>query len=353
MSRTTHPALMVGDARKCVARFGYAPRVQGVPVLPPDASEAAWLAARRPMVTASEVSAVLGLSHYADGGSAFSLWWKKQPDWPGSPVTPNMHIGRKLEAVIGELWAEAHPEAGLWRPGAALWRSPVEEWLGATPDYLSVWPDHGLVRETNAVGGLTFDGAPITGVRVEPVECKSDEGGPGWGEPGTAEVPAHHLAQVVTQCIVLGVPRGRIMRLQGKRVTEYVIDVREHDGLVADIVTKGRAFHASLATGVAPDIDESEATARTLVELYPAFMAGTSEIISDDLARDYREAKAAVKAAKALESFATNRIREALGRADAQYAVTADGKRVAARSHYKRRGYVVAPAEIDQLKAVQ
>jgi predicted phage-related endonuclease len=200
------------------------------------------------------------------------------------------------------------------------------------------------------------DGAPdcpnhkVTGVHVEPVECKSDEGGKGWGQPGTGEVPEHHLCQVLTQCMVLGVPRGRIMRLSGKRTAEYLIDVDAHPDLVAEIVSKGRAFWASLESGVAPDLDESDATARTLVDLYPSYTEGTEEVISDELARAYRDAKQAVKDAKALEAYASNRIREALGRADAQYAVTADGRRVAARSHYKRRAFEVGPAEIDQLR---
>ena len=163
MGDAMNVALRRGDARRSIARFGFAPRVAGVPALPPDATEAAWLAARRTLVTASEMAAVLGLSPH---DSPFSLWWRKQPDWPDLEQTVNMHIGRMLEDVIGQLFSEAHPEAGLWRPGAALWTHPVETWMGATPDYLSVWP------EENHDGG-------VAAVHVEPVECKSDEGGRG------------------------------------------------------------------------------------------------------------------------------------------------------------------------------
>lgn len=348
--QTTHPALMVGDARACVRRFGHAPRVAGRPVLPPDANEEQWLAARRPMVTASEIAAVLGKSTY---DSPFSLWWRKQPDWPGAPTTPNMHIGRRLESVIGDLWREMHPEAALYRPGAALWAHPIEEWLGATPDYLSVWPTTDDPEHSDHPGepctGACRERKP-TGVRVEPVECKSDEGGKGWGKPGTGEIPEHHLYQVLTQCIVLGVQRGHVMRLQGKRVTEYAVDVQLYDTQIAEIIREGRAFHTSLTTGMAPDIDEHNATETTLMQLYPAYVDGTYEVISDELAREWHDAKQAVRDAKALESFAGNRIREALGRAQAQDAVTADGTRHATRSHYKRRGYEVGPAEVDQLR---
>lgn len=345
MARTvTHPALRVGDARACTRRFGYAPRVAGVPVLPPDATPDQWLAARRPMVTASEIAAVLGVSPHE---SAFSMWWRKQPDWPGTPTNPAMHIGRKLEAVIGELWSENHPEAVLYRPGAALWAHPIETWMGATPDYLSVWP---TVDDATAATLPTGRLGVVNGVRVEPVECKSDEGGKGWGEPGTDAVPTHHRIQVLTQCIVLGVPRGRIMRLSGKRTAEYVIDVHKHPDTVADIITRGRSFWTSLTTGMAPDIDEHDATARTLTELYPAFDEGVHVEITPELAKQYHDAKQAVRDAKTLESFATNRIREILGRERGQYAVTPDGTYVARRSHFKRRGYAVPPQEIDMIK---
>lgn len=338
MRPALHAALRRGDAARCIARFGYAPRVTGRPALPPDANETAWLAARRPLVTASEMAAVLGMSSY---DSPFSLWWKKQPDWPHPEQSLQMHIGRKLEAVIGELWSEGHPEAGLWRPGASLWVHPTETWMGATPDYLAVFP-HAITPPVSTT-------TKITGVYVEPVECKSDEGGDGWGKAGTDEVPEHHLVQVIVQCLVLGVPRGRIMRLSGKRTTEYVIAVADHDDLVARIITEGRTFHTTLETGVAPDIDAHEATARTLSDLYPEADPEVEVEISETLHKELRDAKQAVKDAKALETFAVNRLRDLLGRDKAKYA-TVDGRRVAVRSIYKRQGYVVKPGMVDQVR---
>jgi predicted phage-related endonuclease len=335
MTTQTNPALRRGDAARCTRRFGYEPRVLGVPALPPDADETAWLAARRPLVTASDVAAVLGVSLT---NSAFSLWWRKQPDWPHPEQNLSMHIGRKLEAVIGELWAEAHPEAALYRPGASLWVHPVETWLGATPDYLSVWADDDP------------PGPVPPRVHVEPVECKSDEGGPGWGKQGTDEVPEHHLVQVLVQCLVLGVPRGRLFRLYGKRTAEYSIVVDNHPDLVARIVREGKAFHASLTTGVAPDIDGHAETAHMLADIYTDVEDGAVATIPETLAKEFREAKQAVADAKALEAFATNRIRDLMGRAKAQYAVTPDGTRVAKRIIYKRQGYTVGPCTVDQIR---
>lgn len=343
MSVSTVSALTRGDAARCVARFGYEPRTVGVPLLPPDAGEAAWLARRRTMLTASEVAAVLGRSGY---DSPFSLWWRKQPDWPQTPRTLEQHIGHKLESVIGELWAEGHPEAELFRTGAGLWGHHRHEWLGATPDYIAVFP--------TGIGeaGPGFPDRP-TGVRIEPVECKSDEGGDEWGRAGTDEVPFHHLCQVITQCMVLGADRGRIIRLASKRVTEYVVDIDQHTQLVGDILTAGQAFVTSLEAGLPPDIDGHPATTDALSALYSDVDKGTEEVIPDELAAVYAEAQATHDAWNARLNDAKNRIRERLGRTRAQYAVKSDGTRVASRSVFTRQAHQVAESKVDMIRVAK
>ena len=324
----TVPVLNRGDSEACIARFGYEPRTVGVPLLPPDVSESVWLDLRKKMLTASEVAAVFGRGHT----SAFSLWWQKQPGWPGVPQTAPMHIGRKLESVIGELWSEAHPEAALYRTGAALWGHDRHGWLGATPDYVGVFPVEG-------------------GVYIEPVECKSDEGGEGWGRAWTDEVPFHHKCQVLTQALVLGTTHGRLIRLSGKRVTEYRVGVDENRQLADDIVHSGQAFVASLESGITPDIDGHASTEEALKTLYSSVDKGVEESIPDELADVFEEAYGQVKAWEARLADARNRIRERMGRSNAQYGVRAsDGTRVVTRSHYKRNGYTVGPCEVDQIR---
>lgn len=327
----TVPALTVGDANAAIARFGREPRTIGVPLLPPDAPRDAWLARRRTLVTASEIAAVLGRSPH---DSPFSLWWRKQPDWP-EPETPRAaHIGLKLEAVIGELWAEAHPEAALFRPGAALWGHYEHTWLGATPDYFGVFASE--------------DGKQVW---AEPVECKSDEGGEGWGHAGTDEIPFHHLCQLVMQCYVTGARFGHLIRLAGKRVTEYRVDMHDHTQLVTDMINAGQAFHASLSTGLAPDVDAHPATTDALQTLYGDVEKGAEAPLPDELVAVYLEAHAAAAAWKTRLAEAQNRIREILGRHNAQYGVrVSDGERIVTRSHYKRNGYMVQPSEVDQIR---
>lgn len=352
---STVSALTRGDAARCVARFGYEPRTVGVPLLPPDAGEAAWLAKRRTMLTASEVAAVLGRSGY---DSPFSLWWRKQPDWPQTPRTLEQHIGHKLEPVIGELWAEGHPEAALFRTGAGLWGHHRHEWLGATPDYIGVFPTDVrpcTCRAEDEGGGHSHgcQAGTFTGVRIEPVECKSDEGGDEWGRAGTDEIPFHHLCQLVTQCMVLGADRGRLIRLASKRVTEYVVDLDQHIQLVGDILTAGQAFVTSLESGLPPDIDGHPATTDALSALYSDVDKGTEEVIPDELAAVYAEAQATHDAWKARLNDAKNRIRERLGRTRAQYAVKSDGTRVASRSVFTRQAHQVAESKVDMIRVAK
>lgn len=319
--RNTNPALTIGDARAAVRRFGVSPRTTGVPVLPPDATDHAWLEMRRAGLGASETAAVMGLSPFA---SAFSLWWQKR----GGLETEQdraMAIGHKLEPVIGEIFTDDHPDHAVFRPGARLWRHPDNPWMLATPDYLVVAPD----RPTGVI----------------PLECKSDEGG-AWGRPGTADVPIHHKIQLVQQMAVMGATTGYLMRLAGKRTSLYRVDWDDVVApLWADMTSAANTFMATVESGVAPDIDGHAATTHVLIEQHPAVDKGTTETIPDALAVAYRDAVSAVSVARGELDRLKNEIRARAGRAE--YVTDDDGRKVAQRRVYKRRGYEVAPTTVD------
>lgn len=124
-----------GDARLAVRRYGASPRTAATPVLPLEQyGSQAWLDARRAMIGASEMAAVLGISPHA---SPFSLWWSKQEGWDVEQ-TFSMRVGHFLEPVIAELFAEDRPDLLVCRAIGSLWRHPEVDWLGCTPDYLAV-----------------------------------------------------------------------------------------------------------------------------------------------------------------------------------------------------------------------
>lgn len=317
------------DEAEAMRRWRKAPRTQAVRVLPAEATEADWLDARQLGIGASEMASVLGV--HGAYRSRFALWWAKSEGWSDTD-TFEMKVGRKLEPVIGELFAEERPDLLVCRPDGRLWRHPVHQWMLATPDFLAA----------TEVG------------MVEPVECKSDEGGYGWGPPGTDQVPAHHAVQLLQQCYVLGAPRGHLVRLAGKRLSLYTVECPEV-WVPDDWVSAAESFITSLELGTPPDPDGSESTGAALARLFPAIDDPDEEgnepvaYMDDALLDELAAAKVAKDAADDRLKTAEHRVRERMGRA--KYAArNSTATVVATRVLYKRSGYEVAPGMVDQLR---
>ena len=341
-----HIPLSRNDIRKVRARWGAssAPRTWAKPLLPAKASEQDWLEARREArpgwwrIGASEIAAVLDVSPHT---SAFALWWAKQATWARPEPNDAMVFGHKLEKVIGEIWAERHPETMLCRPGAALYghREWAREWLVCTPDFLAVCESPTTIA--------TLDGSTL--LTIEPVECKSDEGGKGWGKPGTDEVPFHHKVQVYVQCEILGASRGHLMRLAGKKATSYVLPYDDAAKALMDTwCGEAVTFLQSLRDNVMPDIDGHPSTTDALQHIHAGYVPDKTTVLPVELANDYRHWHA--ETARVKEEFETvkNQIRAALG--DAQTGLDGEGNRVVRRTIYKKRGYEVGPQEVDELR---
>lgn len=328
-ARTIVP-LSAGDSRRAVARFGRAPRTRAVPLLPPDADEQTWLDARRQgpdgyRIGASEIAAVLSLSPWS---SPFSLWWQKYHGWQ-TTQTRSQRWGHKLEAVVGEVFAEDHPDLLLCRAGAALWQHPDHPLAVCSPDFLAVVADD-------------------QGVHVEPVEAKSDRGGKGWGPSGSNIVPTHHRVQLLWQCAIFGAPRGHLVRNDVPYVIEYDDDARAE---VAGWLDRAEEFVNSLDLGIPPDVDGHKATERALLELNPVVDEGETAIVPGDLATEYEVSHDRLKHAERAFAKAQNRVRAAMGRAE--MAMTPRGRVFAKRSVHKRAGYEVGPTVVDQLRRKQ
>ena len=83
-----------------------------------------WHAARRLGVTATDIVTILGLSHW---DSPYSLFWRKLGQVPDVEDNARFRLGRELEPIIANWWAEetapgiyARPvvrDGGLYRVG--------------------------------------------------------------------------------------------------------------------------------------------------------------------------------------------------------------------------------------------
>jgi putative phage-type endonuclease len=306
-------------------------RPPAVALLPADAPEADWLAARRQGIGASELAAVLGVSPYQ---SPFGLWWAKREGWD-LPQTENMHIGKALEPVIADLFAEK-VDLHVVRPDAGLYQHPHRPWMLATPDYLAyeVATDEELAHRT--------------GGRLMPVECKSDEGGRGWGKTGTPDVPDHHRVQLLAQCEVLDAPMGYLVRLAGKRLTIHPVPYDDHvRRVMAGWFVIAEAFMQSLAAGIPPPVDEHPTTEAALARLFDDVDEDAATTLPWDLVEEYQTTYDALASAKAAHRQAQNRVRSALQHA--KTGLTPDGQPFVTRARYTRTGYTVAPCEVDAL----
>jgi hypothetical protein len=341
-----HP-LSKEDDDACMARWRRTPRTRGVKLLDTDATDEQWHLARRAGIGASELASVLGVP--GAYSSPFAVWWAKRLGWE-SGRTDAMHIGSKMEPLIGELFFERRPDIMLCRPDGRLWRHYQHDWMLATPDFLAV---------------VEHDGD----VTIEPVECKSDEGGHGWGKPGTDQIPAKHRVQLLVQCAVLGAARGHLVRLAHKRLTVYTVEALDETitkptdpaGLDEWTPTEfevwtdaGSKFMGSLLVATPPDPDEHKATEAALQLLYPAVDVDDDgepvlAYVDDDLADEFLNAHDALAAATARFARARNVMRDRIGRAG-RLARASNEALVAERRFYKRDGYSVGPAVVDELR---
>lgn len=297
------------------------------PVVEADTSEAAWLAERRKGVGASELASVLGLP--GAYSSPFATWWAKQLSWE-SAETFEMHVGSKLEPVIGELFAEQWPHLTVVRPTHRMWRHPSVPWLTASPDFIVI------DESTNT---------------WQPLECKSDQGRK-WDE-----VPLKHTVQVYAQCSVLGADSGLVVRLNGKKMTIHPVDFLALDAATWEgWLSLASKFVTSLEAGVPPEPDGHDETAAALGRLYPTVADEEDDQLDRDrylsagLAQALRDAHAKSKQAQAdYQQLRNTALYELAG---ARYGLDEEGKPVVRRSQYKRDTYTVPAQMIDELRLV-
>lgn len=270
-------------------------------VVPGDAPEAEWLAARRRGVTASEIAVVMGLAP-PEWDSAFSLWHRKHGDLPAQPDSERLAIGRYLEAYVADRFAWHWAEFRIDGDGRALYAhpDPHRSWQLATPDRLVY---DGLAYDSRA------DGEPIA-----PLECKTSATFDGWGENGTDEIPVYYRCQALWQADVLGagaafvaccfLPSGQL------RVYELTIDGDARHDLE---LMRDEALSFLLRTEP-PDPDWRPSTTRALKALHPD-VEDRDAVIPKGLADRYHAACRSFKAAERRKSLAENLIRDRIGSA--------------------------------------
>lgn len=325
-------------------------------VLGPDAPREAWLAARMPGITASEIAIAMGISPF---GSPFSLHWEKRGELGETPDNDAMSLGRHLEPWIADRFERDHPELSL-RP-AGLYAHRDRPWQMATPDRL-VFPASDTATAETGCCHLHRPGMPPAWGAKAPC-CDPDDCGPccedcptcptlhppkppvslwegktsgsyeGWGDDGSDDIPPYYRAQTLWQADVFDLDAVYLscLFLHTKQTRHYLIKRDDED--LAVMRTAAQAFLARVDAGEVPALDGHAATTAALKQLHPKLEDREQEI-PPDLARAYQQACQAADEAEEAKDLQTNRLRAAMGAA--KYAVH-DGERLATRSVYEQR----------------
>lgn len=130
----------------------------------PDGDREAWLEQRRKGVGGSDVAAIMGLSPYR---GAYEVWAEKSGliEAPDISNKPAVIWGNILEPVVGEHYAENHPDREVRRLNAVC-QSIERPWAQASLDYEVKDPELGWgVLEIKTAGqrseGKWDDGVPL------------------------------------------------------------------------------------------------------------------------------------------------------------------------------------------------
>lgn len=299
-----------------------------------DKDRPGWLRARQTGITASEISAVVGLAPKSyNASSPFALYVAKVNGGRESTGDTDETLrGTHLEPYVADVFAALHPDLEVY-PGG-LYCSRERPWQMATFDRLAV-DEAGLLT----IGGLMSPDL-LPGAAVMPVQIKTSATKEGYGEPGTASIPVHYRAQALWE---LDIADARtvlvpVLFMQEWQVKTYIID--RDDDVEADLKfmrAEAEMFLDRVVNREPPPIDWMPATTAALKTLHSP-VEEVTVVLDRELADRYREARRATKAAEIQMGLATNLVMAAMGKA--KYGVTVDDNgreaKVATRAQFPR-----------------
>jgi predicted phage-related endonuclease len=305
-----------------------------------DADRAAWLEARRGLITAGEVPLILGMY----GPSRRIRYWYDKAELTQRESLDDFEgaqMGHRLEPLNAELFTEKTRRK--LRREQKLLQSTRYPWLGATLDYTQYVndTDPGVPVELKSSGKK--HNWPETEADIEYPEVEF------VGEPSL-----RYQAQLQAQLVVYGADWGSVSVLLG---TPYMHhrwrDFPLHSSFSTLIIEKSYAFWQSIQRGDPPEPDDSDLVRSTLKERALQAHAGGS-VRLPAAAADWDRRLIAARAAQIEAHKEINHLESliltALG--DAEQGILPDGDAyVVMRS--PRKGYTVAPTTTVTLRRVR
>lgn len=285
-----------------------------------------WDELRSQGLGGSEIAAVVGLSPWE---SRFSLWHRKRGSIGRKALNPGMDWGTRLEPLICDAFAEAHPE--FWPMQGGTYRHHERAWQIGNPDRL-LYPTENVTIKTKPLG--LFEAK--TAHQYDAHE---------WGH-GPEDIPPYYRCQVLWYLDVLELPAAHLaVLIGGSDYREYVIPYAADEA--AWLREQGEEFWQTVVDGTAPDIDGHNQTYEAVRALHPG-IDGSSVAIDPELHEWFQTSRKAAEQAAAEHSAAKATLLDVMGQA--QYAEV-DGERAYRRQKTGKGGvalYPVPPFRADQ-----
>lgn len=245
---------------------------------------------RQQGIGASEVAAVLGLDPYR---SPFDVWYAKvhPSEQMQQTQTAAMARGHRLEPVVADIYAEAHPDVTLVLGDTCA--HPDADWALATPDRLVVTPtDAGLLE----------------------IKSKRWHTARPWGESGTQDVPLLVVAQCQWQMFVINRAWCDVaLLIDGEEYREYRLE-RDDESIAAMVEEVATFWTFHVRNQIPPELKGERVSAylsqrfrQRSGELVPA--SPEAEMLLQQLAR----VKSDRKLLEAEEEHVTNLLRAEVG----------------------------------------
>lgn len=272
------------------------------------ADRKAWLAARRPAVTASVAGCLLGVHPYQ---TAYALWALKSGLVADIEDDNDvLRRGRLLEPVIFAMLREDYPEWNVEYPLGDTFFHDREARIGATPDSFATRPD-------------IFGQGTVQGKTVARSDFERE-----WLDPDTGKVilPLWIAVQAIVEATLSGSAWAAvaILVIDQRKLELKVVDIPLDDAprIMARLKALVAEFWTMVTSGREPEPDWLR-DADTVLEVYRDSLPDRRDFSGDDdidaLVSRYVEAREARLMAEKIEDVHRPQIIRLMGLSEAAY----------------------------------
>ncbi len=290
-----------------------------------------WLQARRELVTASDVAAIIGEDPRR---GALAVYAAKVGDVE-TAETVAMRRGRRFESAIADDYADQTGRPVRCLGDYEITRHPDIPWLGATLDRLV----QASADMPDPFGVGAGDSAPL---QIKMAIGSARE----WKD----EPPLHYVVQVQTEMACYGATWGALAALVGPGPLAAVDLVRD-DAFFAALVPQLERFRWHVEKRIPPPADATPGTSKAIRLLWAGEDGATLPLGDEELAlvTSWEQAKARVSAAKETSELIENQLRARLQKAS--FGALPDGRFLTLKLT-KRDGYEVKPTSFRTLRVM-